>query len=550
MKENTKKQLIYLLLLLGAGILAYSNSFRGAFLFDDEYTILANPHLKKLWPPRELFAAPPRSPLKDRPTVNLIMSLNYALGGLDKRWYHGFNLALHLAAAFLLFGILRRTFSGPLLAPRFGPPAAGLAFSITLIWLIHPLQTESVTYITQRCESLMGLCYLSVLYCLIRADRSGRSRLWLSAGVLLSALGLGAKASMVTVPFAALAYDRIFLAASWRELKRRRGWFYLGLFLTWLILAALLLTTSYAEIDKFTPLQYALTQPGVILHYLNLFFIPFPLCLDYSWPAVRTPGQVIPPALVIVALLGLTIWLLKKEPPLGYLGFWFFVTLAPTSTIMPLLDPAFEHRMYLPLAALVAAGIAGGYRLLLRLFPKSDNLRSVTGGGMVVLIAIPLILLTRIRNRDYESAEIIWRSVIRVAPENFRARMHLGNALLKEGKNSAAVKSYRESIRINPEYQPAYYNLANALRDQGKVDAAIRNYRRALEIKPEAVEVHNNLGALLGREGKIKEARGHFQESIRIDPDDPAAYFNLAVIELREGKCKNDPNAFSPSPQK
>jgi hypothetical protein len=194
--------------------------------------------------------------------------------------------------------------------------------------------------------------------------------------VAACALGMGTKAVMVTAPLLVLIYDRVFLSDSLAAVFRRRGALYAGLFGTLLILGAtgiagivlnparstdLTLGIGYAGS---TPLEYALTQPGVILHYLRLTLWPHPLCLDYAWPLAKSARAIVPPVLIVGALLAATIASFRRWPALGFAGAWFFIVLAPTSSVIPVADVAFEHRMYLPLAGVIAVVAAAFTRLL------------------------------------------------------------------------------------------------------------------------------------------------------------------------------------------
>ncbi|MFH1037178.1 MAG: tetratricopeptide repeat protein [PVC group bacterium] len=522
-------------LVIVAGCIVYANSFSGAFIFDDEAVILANPHIKQLWPPREACAAPPDSPVRDRPIVSLTLSINYVLTGSAPFGYHAANLLIHLAAALFLFGIIRRTFLSPRLPSRCRSAATGLALASALIWTVHPLQTQSVTYLTQRCESLMGLFYLGTIYGLIRGAASSRSRFWYGFSVLLCALGMGTKAVMVTAPLVALVYDRVFIASSWNEIRRNRWSLYLALFLTWTIQAALVAATSYRDIRTHQPMVYALSQFKVIAYYLRLAVFPRPLCLDYHWPPARTAAEIIPAALAIAALLALTVRGLQKAPPLGFAGLWFFLILAPTSSVLPLEDIAFEHRMYLPLAAPVVLGVLGGWELARRLFPGSPARRRRWGIGLTLLAVAGLGTLTVLRNRDYRSAAAMWEDVIARRPANPRAYNSLGNIVLKDGDTDRAFQLYRRAAAVDPGYQAAHYNLANLLAAQGDLDGAVAHYLKTLEINPKAVEAHNNLGVVLYGRGEADQARAHFLEAMKIDPEDAAAYYNLGLVFLREG---------------
>ena len=167
-----KAQRFVPVLVIAAGVWAYHNSLRGAFIFDDPTSISGNPHIRHLWPIRDAMSAPPATTVSGRPVVCLTLALNYAVGGWNVWGYHALNLMVHLLSALVLFGILRRTFEGPTLRDRFGGAAVWLAAAIALLWEVHPLQTESVTYIVQRTELLMGLFLLLTLYCALRCSQS------------------------------------------------------------------------------------------------------------------------------------------------------------------------------------------------------------------------------------------------------------------------------------------------------------------------------------------------------------------------------------------
>lgn len=530
------------LLISGAAILVYLNSFSGVFIFDDEATIVQNPHRERLWPPREAFAAPPKSPLRDRPVVSFAFSLNHALTGSSPASFHGGNLLIHLAAALCLFGVVRRTLVSPRLPGRYRNAAGGLALASALVWAVHPLQTQAVTYLTQRCESLMGLFFLGTLYAFIRALGSRRPVRWYCLSVFSCLLGIGSKAVMVAAPLVVLLYDRAFVASSWREIWRRRRWYYLALLLTLSLQAALLLTTSYADIKTHRPLEYGLSQFGVIAHYCRLILVPRPLCLDYHWPPARGLADVWPGALIVAVLLVLTVKAWRRFPPLGFAGLWFFLILAPTSSLLPLEDLAFEHRMYLPLAAPVVLATVGVGELLRRLLPRQPAARRIWGSVLTLAAVTVLGALTAARNRDYHSAAGMWRQVIDLRPLNPRAYNSLGNIVLKEGDPDRALELFRRAIAVSPRYQAGHYNLANLLAARGETASAIEYYRETLEINPEAVEAHNNLGIALYSRGEVAEARGHFLAALEIDPLDPAAHYNLGLLLLNRG----DPRSALP----
>ena len=353
-------------LLVLAGLVVYWNSFSGPFVFDDVASVVENQQIRS-WRLADVLAPEREAPTAGRPLVNASFAFNYALGGLDVRGYHAWNLAVHLACALLVFGVVRRTLQTPALRARFGDRAADLAFVVALLWAIHPLNTEVVDYITQRTESMMGVFYLATMYASLRAvtDPSWR---WLSAAVLCCAAGMACKESMVTAPLMVALYDRSFVFPSVRDAWARRWRLYAGLAAAWIVLALLLWSGPRAHSAGFasgiTAWTYLLNQTRMIPHYLRLAIWPRSLVVNYGWPAPVTLADVLPQALFISVLFVATVVALVRRPALGFAGAWFFVTLAPTSSIVPIAtEVGAERRMYLPLIAIIALAVVGSAAL-------------------------------------------------------------------------------------------------------------------------------------------------------------------------------------------
>src|ERR1041384_2902359 len=195
-----------------------------------------------------------------------------------------------------------------------------------MIWLVHPLQTQCVTYVIQRGESLMALFYLLTLYC---ATRRGK---WQVAAAGCCALGVASKPVAATAPLVVLLYDRAFLSKSFGRALRNRPGLYAGLAATWLLLPVLLANGAKEwkpdagfGFGGVTAMQYAASQPGVILHYLKLACWPRPLCLDYGWPVARTVMDIVPALIVVGALVAGMVWAWRQWPWLGFVGASFFV---------------------------------------------------------------------------------------------------------------------------------------------------------------------------------------------------------------------------------
>jgi len=264
--------------LVVAGVAVYLNSFHGAFVLDDQSDIIGNLAIRQLWPVNGILGWPP--PIQ-RPVAMLTFAANYAWGGLHMGGYHAVNLLMHLLAGLVLYGLVRRTLL--LHAGRKIPAPEATAGAIALLWLVHPLQTESVTYIIQRAESFAGFCHFLVLYACLRAVR-GRQGGWGVVAVTACLVGMGVKESMVVAPLAVILYDRGFRYKSFGEAILERWKLYAWLASTWLVLVALLWAgpPQYAGLGnaRFTLFEYIRTQPGVILHYLGLCIWPNSLLLS------------------------------------------------------------------------------------------------------------------------------------------------------------------------------------------------------------------------------------------------------------------------------
>jgi protein O-mannosyl-transferase len=503
--------------LAAAALAAYSGTFSVPALFDDDPSIADNPTIRHL---ASAFSPPSYATVGGRPILNLSLAANYAISGSRLWSYHAANLAIHVLAGLALFGIVRRT-----LASLARPRATAIAFSIALIWTLHPLQTESVTYVIQRAESLMGLFYLATLYLFIRgAGASGAARWgWQVASVAACLLGMATKEVMVSAPLIVLLYDRTFLAGSFAEAWRRRRGVYAGLAATWLVLPFLVASThgrggTAGYGSGVSVWSYALTEFPALVRYLRLSLWPHPLIFDYGTALATSPLTVLPYAAVVVGLLAATIWALVTRPAAGFLGAVFFAVLAPSSSIVPVAsEPVAEHRMYLALIPVIIFAVLGIYRGLGR-----------AGTPACVVVAAALLWATLIRNEAYRSDEAIWKDTVAKLPTNERAHNNLGNALDDEGRTAEAISQFEDVLRIKTDLAEAHSNLGNALsKTPGRLDDAIAEYREAVRLKPDYEPAHKNLAVALIDAGRGTESIGQSEMAIQIRPGDAQAHSNL-----------------------
>ena len=515
-----------------AGILVYLNSFAGVFVYDDLREIVGNRRIHGfdiLW-------------TGSRSIVKLTLAINYALGELDVWGYHLVNLVVHVLAALTLFGVVRRVLRLDQFREGPGRHAAYYAAAVALIWVVHPLQTESVTYVIQRAESMMGLFYLLTLYCLVRGATSSRSAPWYLGAVVACALGMGSKAVMITAPLVALLFDRAFLASSFAWILRRRWRLYAGLGATWVIVVwtgivgTILDATPEIPItlglgfDGATPLQYLWTQGGVIVHYLSLCFWPHPLCLDYGWPIASTVSEIVGPVLLVGSLIMGSVLVWRRRPWLGFLGLSFFCVLAPTSSIVPSAHAMVEHRMYLSLASVVILSVIGVHFVLDRWYRRLGLSKVVvrwTNGSVLLATVIVYGSMTVWRNADYHSGYRMWENVIDQRPLNPHPHLQIGSMLVADGDYDLAIAALRHALELDPDLYTATLNLSEALLRVGQVKPAVAMARRAKQLEPDRNSSRSVLGLALISDGLIEEGLAELKEATRRLPGDPWSHMSM-----------------------
>jgi len=567
--------------MVAAILIAYAGALTAPFILDDQGAIAENPTLHGFW----ASLHPPENgvPVTGRPIANLTFAINYAVSGVNVWSYHVGNLLIHALAALALFGVLRRTFARSLPANE-TRLSLGLAFAIALLWAVHPLQTEAVTYLSQRVESLMGLFYLCSIYCFIRyaelsptlaKNRAAEkpafgSAGWATLSVLACLLGMATKEVMVTAPCMILLYDWIFFRDGAAADKKGRMGYYVALMGTWLLLGALVLhagtrggTAGFGSGVSWW--AYGLTQVWAVAHYLRLAVWPHPLLADYGRILGGSPGAVACDLAVLLPLACLSGVLLWKRSPWGYVGAWFFVVLAPSSSVVPVATEVIaERRMYLPLAAVLVAMVCAasfGVRTLARRLGWSSPAAAVGQGVLVAMVAASLMAATAARNRTYRSVLAFWSDVVEKMPGNAGAWVNVGNVLEQNGDLPGAESRYREALRLVPGYVDAHVNLANTLVRETRPEEAIEHYRDVLARYPANDAARNGLGLAAYRAGNTQMEAGHmaaaidfYRTAVEMKPDFPDAHVNYggALAELGrnaeamhefEAALKLDPNS-------
>jgi Flp pilus assembly protein TadD len=390
---------------------------------------------------------------------------------------------------------------------------------------------------------------------------------------------MACKETMVVAPIVVLLYDRAFAFGSYHEALRQRGRYYAALCATWIVLVVLLWSSPRGDSAGFTgasvsPWTYLLDQSMMIVRYLRLAFWPRDLVLDYGEPAHVTFSEVAPYVLAVAALLAGTVVALVRNVPTGFLGAWFFLTLAPTSSIMPIsTEVGAERRMYLPLMAivtLVIAPVARAFMARASMSANHEGSRYNFGGAFWVILA-PIVLVlcvaTYQRNAEYRSGLTLWQTVLDRWPPHARAHRNLaaelkladrrdeeiehlraavntlpelrnvlGLELLALGRNMEAVDEFRIYLRDHPRDADGWSNLGNALDALGRSDEALDAFTRAVDVDPNNGLSQRNLALQYLQKNDFDNAAAHARQGIRLTPDDPDAHNLLGLALIGQQK--------------
>lgn len=497
--------------------------------------------------------------------LNLGLAVNYAISGYDPWSYHALNLLVHIGAALVLFGIVRRTLA------RTGAPNPEIsAVSVATIWVVHPLTTESVTYIVQRAESQMALFYMLTLYGFIRsvdASRPGQVLLWRTLAVASCWLGVATKEVMVSAPVAVFLYDRTFVAKSWRAAWRAGRGFYLALAASWILLIWLVAGTGWDRGGTsgfhvgVSWVAYWVTQGEAMVRYVGLALWPYPLAFDYG-PSSAPVGVAWGLTALLLIALGATLVGCIRGRPWAFLAGASFLILAPTSVMPGVLQFAAEHRMYLPLSAAVAAVVLGVRAAAARWIVPAQA-RTLGLASLFILAVVCLGAATAVRNRVYVDELSLWTDTVAKRPLSALAQANAGKALLERGRLAEGLAHCEEAVRLDPNKPAARYNLGLAYEEEKRWTEALDEFSAAADLNPklfyaefragrlldrlgrpaeaepilrcaiagapEFAEAHGSLGVALTMQGRPAEAVAEFERSLLLEPDQPEVEFDLGL---------------------
>lgn len=532
---------LFIIILLG--IVIYSNSFTCSFQFDDLYTIVNNPKIRNLSDIGTLWNSSP-----NRPVAFLTFAINYHFNQLDVRFWHLVNLVIHLINAILVWWLTLLIFSSPVMKDqKISGQKKFIAFAVALLFVSHPLATESVTYIVQRMTSLVALFYFLSIALYARARYIARGflvKILLFSGSLIAAvLAMRTKETAFTLPFAVLLVELFFIRTGKLSISFRdfRVILVIALFLGMILIIPLRhsldifkpITPEGHPESVLTPYYYLLTQFRVIVKYIQLLVLPLHQNLDYDFP-VSTSFFQIPTLicfLVLTILIFLAVYLFTKQRVISFGIFWFFITISVTSGVIPINDVLVEHRTYLP---------SYGYFLIIitLLCILFRNKHQWVALGILLIMAGSNSFLTYERNKVWKDDLTLWSDVVSKSPGKARSITNRGIAYANRGKWSLAIEDYSRALRIDPAAPITLISRGFAFRNTGQFDQAIGDYNHAIRINPNNAVIYCNRGVCYMNRGEKEKALEDFTRSIELDGGFTEAYSNRCALYLETGQLE------------
>lgn len=540
-----------MLLIAFIAAIFYINIYQSPFVFDDHGRIVQKGSIRDM-----AYYSSPHQLLSPRSLVDVTFAFNYKLGKLNVTGYHLVNLLIHILNGFIVYFLTRAlckhiSSSKSPIASNIEPFRISIPFIAllsALIFVVHPIQTQAVTYTVQRYASMAAMFYMTtvLLYLLGRRTKGpGMSSVLFVFAFISGLLAFLSKENTASLPGIILLTEYLLFDQTFEGWKKKIPWFAFS-FSVWIIFLIIVLRMPneasqgqglfedvsglMKETETVSRWRYLCTQFNVIGIYIKLLFFPVGQNLDhlYAFKKGFLDGYTPFAFLFLVGLVVIGILNLKKRPIIAYAIFWFFLTLSVESSIIPIRDALFEHRLYLPMfgfAIFIAYLIMG----------LSAYQRSL-GIPVSLVIVLSLGTMTLLRNHVWRDGLTLWSDVVSKNPLNPRAHNSLGSVLAELGRMEEAASHFTEALRIMPDYTDALNNLGSAKGRMGKPDEAVNHFSEALRIDPDYEEAHYNLGIILERLGNYDLAATHLLEAVRLKPDYWEAYNSLGSIRMKQGK--------------
>lgn len=528
------REYLIVMFLLFAVFLVYSNTREAPFALDDKFNVEHNPHIRiESLSPEKLVEAGFQSPLARRPVANVSFAVGHYLHRNSVKGFRFVNIFIHMLTGVFLYFLIRSTLRTPGLQAQHGR-GSWLPFFAALLWLLHPAQTQSVTYVVQRMNCLAAMFYILSLLFYVRgrlAVGGGKKFVLYAAAVLAGVMALGSKEIAATLPLFVYLYEWYFFQnLDWSWFRRRLY----PLITTLAVLATLtffylgnepleFLLSAYQYRD-FTLGQRLLTQFRVVVFYLSLILFPHParLNLDHYFlisTSLIEPLTTLFSVLVLLVLVVAGFLMARRELLISFCIFWFLGNLLIESSVIAL-EIVFEHRLYLPSMMIVLMAVVFTERYL-----RPVKLRV----AVLSCLAVVSAFWTYERNHVWRDEVSLWNDSAVKSPLKARPQNNLGLAFMDRGDFGLAIEKYLDALKINPDYGEAHYNLSIALLNKSAFFEAEKEAGEALRVNPRNADAHSIKGIALARQGKLAQATESFSEALRLKPNNPDIHYNIAI---------------------
>ncbi|MBI5184621.1 MAG: tetratricopeptide repeat protein [Nitrospinae bacterium] len=533
---------LFLLPLLA--VLLYGHTFKSPFHFDDKDLIKNNPAIHDLYDPERAMAYN-----RPRPALMVSLAFSYHFSGTNVFGYHLFNILLHCLSSIIIFCVSRLLLhssgkKGRLHAAFLGASSLGAMF-----FLVHPMNTEAVTYISARSDLLAAFFLLLSFYFFFKARICPGAALksaYMVAAFLAYCLSMASKEIGVVLPILVLGADYYLFRSPENENHGRpsgfieylkiRGPALLPFFLMVLVLFVVryqwegsFLEKKSAFLSMHSRAAYVLTQVNVIpWYYINRMFFPENQNVDIYFPIYKTFFN-LSTAAGAICLSGMVFLAVRRRfssALLSFAVFWFVASLSPTSSFIPITDVAVERRLYLP-------GIAMSF-MVAHIMSGPGLRKSIT--PLVVLLLFCSLGINR--NYVYRDELSLWTDAASKAKANERARNNLGDVYNGLGLYEEAAAELREAVRIEPRYAEAHYNLGVVYGRMGRRQEALRELRLSEVHHYSSPELYYNLGVLYEETGLLDKAEEKYLIAVKLNPGHSRAYNNLGNIHARQGRLE------------
>ena len=551
---------VALLLLI---FLVYSNTFNASWQMDDYPNITHNNRLQisELTYDnvlKSLFANPQLTRFKElyRPVACLSFGLNWFWGKDDVFGYHLVNIVIHFLAAFLLYATVATLFNTPRLRRCHRGQAHAVALLTAVLWAVHPLQTQAVTYIVQRMAAMAALFYLLSIYLYLKARLNTVPQwrgLLFAASIISYFLAMGSKENAAVLPLALILVEIIFFQHSGsNKINRKLFWSAAGgavfVFFTgtlFFLKGDFLSFINGYNIRPFTLGERLLTEPRILVFYLSQLVLPLTDRLSIAHDVVVShslfnPITTLPGIMTVLGLIGISFWRLKQWPFLSFGLLFFFLNHVIESTIIPL-ELIFEHRNYLPAMFLFCPVAMGVSRLLYFVEQRQNPFLKIVAGMTVILIICGLGVGTWLRNAIWATEKSLWEDVLEKSPGIARPYLVLAGEYAKQNQSEKALDYYKKSLTL-PDQRPkqsrgtAYNNMGTIYLKRQDNETAIKLYQKALSIRPLHPEYLHNLILALIKDRNWNQASARADRLISRYPNN-ATYLNLkSYILLKQGQ--------------